>query len=227
MNAIRSRFALTGNQLKLIAMLTMTMDHIGAILLPQYRLLHVIGRLSMPIYAYMIAEGCHYTHDRRAYLLRLAGLALLCQVVYAVVEHSLYQCILVTFSLSIGLIWGMENAQKKRTPGAILAAVGLLAGVYLLCEKLPLLLTGFLVDYGLWGVLLPVIIYFGGRDLLSFGLGVLLLCLSQGGLQWWSMLTVPLMFLYNGQRGKYRLGWVFYLYYPAHLVILYAISYLI
>ena len=70
MNAIRSRFALTGNQLKLIAMLTMTIDHIGVILLPQYRFLRIIGRLSMPIYAFMIAEGCHYTHDRKAYFLR-------------------------------------------------------------------------------------------------------------------------------------------------------------
>lgn len=224
MDILRSRLSLTGNQLKLIAMLTMTIDHIGAILLPQYRFLRIIGRLSMPIYAYMIAEGCHYTHDRKAYFLRLLGLAVLCQVVYTLVDRSLYQCILVTFSLSVGLIWEMENAQKKRTPGAILAAVGLLAGVYVLCEKLPLLLPGFQVDFGLWGVLLPVIIYFGGRNIPAFGLGVLLLCLSQGGLQWWSMLTVPLLFLYNGQRGKHRLGWVFYLYYPVHMVAIYAIS---
>lgn len=227
MNAIRTRFGLTGNQLKLIAMLTMTIDHIGAILLPQYRFLRIIGRLSMPIYAYMIAEGCHYTHDRKAYFLRLFGLAVLCQVVYTLVDRSLYQCILVTFSASVGLICVVENARKRRTPGSVLAAVVLLAAVYLVCEKLPLHLPGFHVDYGIWGVLLPVIVYFGGRDIAAFGLGTLLLCLSLGHLQWWSLLSVPLIALYNGQRGKYRLGWVFYLYYPAHLVILYAISYLL
>ena len=227
MNAIRSRFALTGNQLKLLAMLTMTIDHIGAILLPQYRFLRIIGRLSMPIYAFMIAEGCHHTHDRKAYFLRLLGLALLCQVVYAAVDRSLYQCILVTFSLSVALICAVEWAQKKRTPGSLLAAAGLTATVYFLCEKLPLFLPGFHVDYGLWGVLLPVIVYFGGRDIVAFGLGVLLLCLSIGHTQWWAMLTIPLIALYNGQRGRHRLGWLFYLYYPAHLVILYAISYLV
>ena len=227
MNAIRSRFGLTGNQLKLIAMLTMTIDHIGAILLPQYRFLRIIGRLSMPIYAFMIAEGCHYTHDRKAYFLRLAGLALLCQVVYTLVDRSLYQCILVTFSMSVGLICAVENARKKKTPGSIFAAAVLLAAVYFVCEKLSLFIPGFHVDYGIWGVLLPVIVYFGGRDIVAFGLGVLLLCLSLGHTQWWAMLTVPLIALYNGQRGKHRLGWVFYLYYPAHLVILYAISYLI
>ena len=83
------------------------------------------------------------------------------------------------------------------------------------------------MDYGLWGVLLPVIVYFGGRDIVAFGLGVLLLCLSIGHNQWWAMLTIPLIALYNGQRGRHRLGWLFYLYYPAHLVILYAISYLV
>ena len=227
MNAIRSRFALTGNQLKLLAMLTMTIDHIGAILLPQYRFLRVIGRLSMPIYAFMIAEGCHHTHDRKAYFLRLLGLALLCQVVYAAVDRSLYQCILVTFSLSVALICAVEWAQKKRTPGSLFTTAVLIIGIYFVCEKLPLFLPGFHVDYGIWGVLLPVIVYFGGRDIVAFGLGVLLLCLSIGHNQWWAMLTIPLIALYNGQRGRHRLGWLFYLYYPAHLVILYAISYLV
>ena len=227
MNPTRFPFGLTGNLLKLIAMLTMTIDHIGAILLPQYRILRIIGRLAMPIYAFMIAEGCHHTHDRKAYFLRLLGLAILCQVVYAAVDRSLYQCILVTFSLSVGLICAIDNAREKKTPGSILAAAALTAAVYLLCEKLSLFGPGFHVDYGFWGVLLPVIVYFGGRDIVAFGLGVLLLCLSIGHTQWWAMLSVPLLALYNGQRGKHRLGWLFYLYYPAHLVILYAISCLV
>ena len=227
MNAIRSPFGLTGNMLKFLAMLTMTIDHIGAILLPQYRILRIIGRLAMPIYAFMIAEGCHYTHDRKAYFLRLLGLAILCQVVYAAVDRSLYQCILVTFSLSVALICAVEWAQKKRTPGSLFTTAVLIIGIYFVCEKLPLFLPGFHVDYGLWGVLLPVIVYFGGRDIVAFGLGVLLLCLSIGHTQWWAMLSVPLLALYNGQRGTHRLGWLFYLYYPTHLVILYAISYLL
>lgn len=116
MPTVQSRFGLTANQLKMIAMITMTIDHIGAYLLPQLHVLRIIGRLSMPIYAYMIAEGCHYTHDRKAYFLRLFGLALLCQVVYVLVDRSLYQCILVTFSASVGLICGVENAQKRGRP---------------------------------------------------------------------------------------------------------------
>ena len=227
MDAIRTRFGLTGNQLKLLAMITMTIDHIGVILLPQYRFLRIIGRLAMPIYAYMIAEGCHYTRDRKAYFLRLAGLALLCQLVYGMVDRSLYQCILVTFSLSVALICVIENAQEKKTPAAVGIALVLLAAVYFVCEELCRFLPGFHVDYGFWGVLLPVILYFGGRNVWAFLAGTTLLCLSMGRLQWWSLCSVPLIALYNGQRGKHRLGWVFYLYYPAHLVVLYGISFLL
>lgn len=227
MPTVRSRFSLTGNQLKLLAMLTMTIDHIGAVLLPQYEFLRIIGRLAMPIYAYMIAEGCHYTHDRMRYFLRLAGLAVVCQIVYGFVGRSLYQCILVTFSLSVGLICAVENAQKKGTSGAALAGAALFAGIYFVCEKLSLYVPGFHVDYGFWGVMLPVIVYFGGRSVWAFLAGLTVLCLSRGGLQWWAMLTVPLIALYNGQRGKHRLGWMFYLYYPAHLVVIYLIDFLL
>ena len=129
MGALRTRFGLTGNQLKLLAMITMTIDHIGVILLPQYRLLRIIGRLAMPIYAYMIAEGCHHTHDRKAYFLRLAGLALVCQLVYGMVDHSLYQCILVTFSLSVALICVIEYAQSRKTPVSVAIALVVLAAV--------------------------------------------------------------------------------------------------
>ena len=56
---------MTGNQLKIIALIAMTIDHVGLILLPQVELLRIIGRLSFPIFAYMIAEGCFFTHDKK------------------------------------------------------------------------------------------------------------------------------------------------------------------
>lgn len=225
MPAVQTRFGLTGNQLKIIAMLAMTIDHIGVLLLPQWQVLRILGRLAMPIYAYMIAEGCHYTHDRAGYFLRLAGLALVCQIVYWIADHSLYQCILVTFSLSVGLICAVDNAQKGLLPH--IGAIAVLAGAVLICVLLPRIIPGFDVDYGIFGVLLPVIVYFDSRSLRSFLAGVLLLCLSLGGLQWWSLLAVPLLAMYNGQRGKHRLGWLFYLYYPLHLVVIYGISLLL
>lgn len=112
----------SGNQLKVIALIAMTCDHVGKELFPQYELLQIIGRLAFPIFAYMIAEGCRYTKNRRKHLLSVAGLALICQLVYFVAQGSLYQGILVTFSLSICMIYVIDHAKSKRTASGWLAA---------------------------------------------------------------------------------------------------------
>lgn len=220
----QTKSGLTGNQLKLIALITMTVDHIGMLLLPQITVLRIIGRIAMPLYAYMIAEGCQYTHDRRRYFLRLAGLALVCQIVYYFADRSLYQCILVTFSMSVLCIRAVDTARRKGGAFWMLAAAALL-GAWAVCELLPVKISGFGVDYGFFGVLLPVILYYFGKE--GIVPGMLLLCLSIGDLQWWALTAVPLMLLYNGQRGSQSLGWIFYLYYPLHLAALYGVALLL
>ncbi len=69
--------------LKLIAITTMAIDHVGAAILPQYPILRVIGRIAFPIFAYSLAVGCVYTHDMRRYLMRMLLLALVSQPLYA------------------------------------------------------------------------------------------------------------------------------------------------
>lgn len=217
---------LTGNQLKLIAVITMTIDHIGLILLPRVWVLRLIGRLAMPIYAYMIAEGCRHTHDRWRYLGRIAGLGLLCQVVYTAYLGSFYLNILLTFSLSILLIIAIENFQKKRTLISQVGVLALLLGIFVLTVALPPLLRrwDFDLDYSLMGVLLPVLVYFGREKTKYLTAGLILLGFRYGGLQWAALAAVPLLGMYNGQKGKGNLGKWFYLYYPAHLLVLYGIA---
>lgn len=218
---------LTGNQLKILAMIFMTVDHVGMILFPQHRILRILGRLAMPIYAYMIAEGCRHTRDRKKYLLRLLGMGLLCQVVYFVAMGSLYQCILITFTLSVSLIWIYDQVEQEKSSGNWGRLFAGLAAVFFLCTVLPDLLpnTDYGIDYGLMGVLLPLLIYGAGtRGLL---LGLALVSLNIGGIQWFSFGAVPLLLLYNGQRGKARIGKLFYWYYPLHLVAIYGISLLL
>lgn len=216
----------TGNQLKLLAMVCMTLDHVGLILLPGISMLRILGRLAFPIYAWMIGEGCRYTHDRRRYLGRLALLAAVCQVANYLAEGSLYQCILVTFSLAVAVIWAGDRAVAR---GKWLLLVAGAAVVLCLC-RLEVPGTDFAIDYGLWGVLLPIGVYYGKTK----GVRVLLaaLCLTGlawelGDIQWFGLAAVPLLAMYNGQRGKGRLGRVFYLYYPLHLVVIYAIALLL
>lgn len=226
---IKNRTGLSGNQLKIIALIAMTCDHVGLQLLPQFGFLRLIGRLALPIYAYMIAEGCRYTRNRRKYLGKLVLLAAACQIVYFVAMGSLYQCILVTFSLSICLIYAADRARETgKWGGATLAFLA----AWALCRVVPELLprTDFAIDYGIWGVLLPVLIYFGKtktEKLLLLTAGLILLALNLGGSQWWALAAVPLLFLYNGRRGAWKIGNLFYIYYPAHLVVIYLISILL
>ena len=216
---------LTSNQLKLLALLTMTVDHIGVQLLPQYPLLRIIGRLAFPIYAYMIAEGCAHTRNRRKYLLQMSGLALLCQLVYFFAIGSLFQCILVTFTLSILTIYAIDSETSWHAPAALLAVI-------FLTVILPQLLPGtdYAVDYGLLGVLLPAAVYLGKTRTQTLLLSVILLsllALDFGGIQWYGLLALVPLALYSGQRGKWKMKWLFYLYYPLHLVAIYSISLLL
>ena len=79
---------LTGNKLKIIAVLSMTLDHVLWVLYPNYQtdwwiiLLHMLGRLAAPIFWYMAAEGYHYTHNLKKYLLRL--------FIFSVIGHFAY-----------------------------------------------------------------------------------------------------------------------------------------
>ena len=224
---------LSGNQLKLLALITMTMDHMGMIFFPYDPIWRIIGRFAFPIFAWFIAEGCRYTRNRKKYLLTMVALAAICQLVYLVVLGSLYQCVLVTFSLAICWIFALDRAIKKPCIGNWILALGVSLAVVFVSVVLPRLLGGtdFEIDYGFWGVLLPVLVYVPrshGRKLLVAGLVLLSLCLSMGNwVQWFSLLTLIPLALYSGKRGKGNLKYLFYVYYPLHLAALYGVSMLI
>lgn len=225
-----SRFpGFTGNQLKLIALITMTIDHVGMMLFPRARVLRAIGRIAFPIFSYMIAEGCQYTRNRKKYLLSMISLAAVCQLVYFFAMGSLSMSVLVTFSLSIGLIYLLDRYDPRQRGSQLGFFLGL-SGVFFLCYMAHDVLfpkTDFGIEYGLWGVLLPVFTYWGGKKqkkLQYFTAGLALLALTWGGIQLFSLAAVPLLALYNGKRGKHKMKNLFYIYYPAHLVVIHFLS---
>ena len=224
------RAGLTGNQLKLLALITMTCDHIGVSLFPGAEWLRIIGRLALPIFAYMIAEGCRYTRSRKKYLLSLVAVAALCQTVYFFAMGSLYMCIMVTFSLSVAMIWLWDYAMSRPAPQGGFLVLGALAALWVLCEVSLFPGTDFSIDYGVFGVLLPVLIYLGKDRKQAFAmtaLGLMLLGLSRGGIQWFGLLgLIPLAF-YDGTRGKAKLKYLFYIYYPAHLAVIWLLGFVI
>lgn len=220
---------LTGNQLKIIALIAMTCDHIGKELMPEYTFLQIIGRLSFPIFAYMIAEGAKYTRSRKRYFLMMAGLAVICQAVYFIAEKSLYQCILVTFSLSIVLIYAYDYwAKNKNTAGAFLVFIAILCA-YFLSETLPGILfeTDYMIDYGFFGIMTPLFVFVSEKKLEKLFMmtgALILVSLDFGEIQWYSLITVMLLALYNGKRGQAKMKYLFYIYYPLHLVVIYAVG---
>lgn len=220
---------LTSNQLKIVALITMTCDHVGKELFPQYIILQIIGRLTFPIFAYAIAEGCRYTKNKKMYFAKIALLAFACQMVYFIAIKSLYQSVLITFSLSILLIYAVDYALKQKTIGAWLLAGSGLVLIYFITEFLPQMMyrTDFAIDYGIWGVLLPLFVYLGHTKILKLllaSIGLLLLGFAMGGIQWYSLGAILLLALYNGKRGKNNMKNLFYVYYPLHMVVIYAVS---
>ena len=137
---------------------------------------------------------------------------------------SLYQCILVTFSLSILLCMIAKKAREKKTLCWYLLLLLSVFGVWLLTEMLPEYLrhTDYAVDYGFLGVMLPVLVFLAPKKRwkLVIAAGVLLLLSSDNWVQLPSVLAVPILALYNGTRGKWKLKYLFYWYYPVHLVII-------
>lgn len=153
---------LTNNQLKIIAMISMALDHIGLILFPQFRIFRILGRIAFPIFAYMIAEGCRYTKNRTKYLAVIAAMGVAFQLVYFFLLGDLYQGILVTFSLAIIAIYSIEGVCRSHGIGKRLLSLAALAFVAVFGGVFPVLFAdaGFAIDYDLWGILLPVVIYF-------------------------------------------------------------------
>ncbi len=237
---------MTGNQLKILALITMTIDHVGVVLLPQYVILRIIGRLTYPIFAYMIAEGCFYTRSKKRYLGGIFALGLVCQLGFFIAMGSLEQSILTSFVLAIVTIYALQLADSRRDLIGVLALVGALALDGFVALALPVILTGtdFSIDYGFWGILLPAFCYAPRiffkkaldkqrlRLMLACAtLGIVLVCIQMndwlGGIQWFSLFAIVPLACYNGKRGTWPLKYLFYIYYPAHLVVIWGIALLL
>lgn len=229
---------LSGNALKIIAALSMLIDHVGFILLPEVRTLRVVGRLAFPIYAFMISEGCEHTKSKLRYFISIFALGMLCQAAYYVYDGGMDMGILITFSISVLLIYALQAAKEilldsSRTRALQIASgcafVLLVADVYALNKYID-------VDYGFWGCVVPLFASlfrqtglkaspFEGLDtikvhVLMLGVGLTLLSYDLGGLQWYSLCAVPLLLFYSGKRGKRKMKSFFYIFYPAHLAAL-------
>lgn len=223
---------LSQNQLKLIAAVSMLLDHIGAELFPQIILLRVIGRLSFPLFSYFIYEGFNYTQNRKRYFFRILLLGIVCVVVYYLYSGEIYGNVLITFTLSLMMLRGVEICYENSSVTAKDMVVGLayVAGCIMIVLGVNVWIY---VDYDMIGVLLPAFAKIASiwnnqqnkySSRIGFGIGLLFLSVHKGGIQYFSLIAILLLFAYNGRRGTKCLKHFFYWFYPVHLAAIGIIS---
>lgn len=209
-----------GFSLKRIAMAAMLCSHIYKCLLvtkPQWQFLDLIGRISFPIMCFLLVEGYCHTASKKAYLARLWIFAVLSEIPFDLAFYGKMvalqtQNVLFAFPIGILGIGAMERVRKPYRPAALGVAMALAWLVR--------------VDYGWYGILLMgLFARFRGmkREQTQVQAGVLVagICLY-GWTQLFAVCSLIPLWFYNGKRGigaKY----VFYWFYPLHLLALYLI----
>jgi len=226
--------------IKIIAALTMTIDHIGLYLISYelhptlYLIFRSIGRIAFPLFAFSVAQGFLHTSNRKRYFVQL-----------------------LTFACSIEavlMIWWLVSGDNEMMIGNVFWVLVMgLGGLFLLSSKkwyYMLLAFAFvpLADfinfpYAGYGILMIYLFGLNRRDLYILGLLLLLHLfyiqypigwltpyetryMGVFSIQWFDMLALPLIYLYNNQRGKYN-KYIFYVYYPLHIMVIFLISYFI
>lgn len=210
---------MSSSQLKVLAVVTMLIDHIGAILFPSVLLFRIIGRLSFPLFCFLISEGLLYTANLKGYLERLFFFALISEVPYDLAFHgTVYypqsQNVFFTLFLGLAAISFLHSYLGSRPASALVLA--------LVCV---LFAEALHTDYGWFGVMLIIIFYcfknFRTKGVLIFAVFNTGYGLLTGTVKLYAVLAGFPIFLYNGKKGRLNWKYFFYAFYPAHLLLLY------
>lgn len=138
--------------LKLLALIFMFCDHMGARCFPNINELRMIGRLAFPLYCWCMVIGASYTHSMPKYLLRLGLVGLISQPVYMVAMNHPYNVPNIFLTLLLGLL-GVWGIQEKRWLSQIWAPVlAMLAAQLLNCDAASYGWQGVLLICLLWAV---------------------------------------------------------------------------
>ena len=237
----------SNNTLKIIAAVAMVCDHVGALLLPNLMILRIIGRIAFPIFAFLIAEGAKHTKNKLRHIIVFASFAAVVQAGYFIFNPSIEMSVLVTFTLSLLMIYALDGLKSaffavKPSKRKIALAAALFVGSVGLAVAFDYFLD---LDYGLSGALLPLFpaIFTAPRSdgaptifkkadtkivrVLATAVGTLALSLNYPSIQFYSLLAIPILLLYSEKRGRLKMKYFFYVFYPLHLVIIYGIGLLI
>jgi hypothetical protein len=222
---------MSGSVLKLIACLAMLIDHMAAFLPGDFMdmketlftigdkaftlrmIMHYIGRIAFPIFAYLITEGFIHTRDRKRYGINLFIFALISEIPWNLAHTGTFfygrQNVFFTLLLGYLGLCALEH-YKSDYKKAIITLAGLL-GISLLLRA----------DYTCFGLGFIILLYMIKDRRLMAIIGCCVLPSRWiGGLAF-----IPIL-MYNGQRGFAKAKWTkyaFYIFYPLHLLVLYLV----
>ena len=221
--------------LKLIACVTMLIDHIGAAIVPTlpvpymvdlYYACRIIGRLAFPIYGFLLAEGMRHTRNPGKYILRLGIGILLAELPFDLLFEGGFtwesQSVMVTLALGAGMLWSMGKTENYAVKLLLTIPFAVLAE-FMKC------------DYGLWGIAMIAVFALTDRwpvqllflfwvnwQLQSAEIPILGISVS---VQLFATAAILPIQLYSGKKLTHSraVQWAFYLFYPVHLLILWLI----
>lgn len=218
---------LNGNMLKIIACLAMLLDHIGHTFIQNHNsssylwLSCVIGRLAFPIFVYLLAEGLYYTRDRKKYIGRMCLFALVSEFPYNLMMSGKMSDLThqnVYFTLALGLIMCVfiEKIEEKTKDKELMmlffecACVATFAAIAQLLH----------FDYGAFGIIAIYLCCKFREFPLVAGIAESIVLASMGTGELAVIFSPLILMFYNGKRGKLNLKYPFYIFYPAHILVL-------
>lgn len=241
---------LSGNTLKIIACVTMLIDHIGAaIIIPLvqeeilpvgmsfntlntiYHAMRAIGRTAFPIYIFLIAEGFIHTSSRLKYALSLLVFAIISEIPYDYAFHSKidpeHNNVYITLFLALITLWGVNAVCTYFQEKNLDPTLAMFASILIILTS-SAIVTLIQSDYKAYGIFLAVIFCFF-KPLFPLNVLAAYLVIASYNTEWQSFPAFILIFLYNQKQGR-KLGrykYLFYAFYPVHLILLYAIRLLL
>lgn len=208
----------------------MLIDHIGKVFFDGNIICVALGRISFPIFAFFIAEGFFHTSNRKKYLLTLIIFAIISQIPYAMCFGLFKLNVLFTFVISISLLFLIDFIRDSKSS---IEKILLIITIISILIIVTIFAYFDIFDYGICGVLLPIILYiFRDKNLCKYLLFVFLMILLvlesiipngisiRTCIQLFSLFDIILLLMYNGDKGRLNLKYLFYLTYPLHLIII-------
>lgn len=226
---------LNSNHLKMIAIIAMTMDHAADLIFPGFPnnpialILHIIGRLTAPIMWFFICEGFYYTSNLCKYLLRMFIFAIISHFAYCFAfginfvpfSSGIFNQTSVIWPLfwAIVTLWILNNVTKLRPwqKWLLIILINLIAfPADWSCIAVMAIVSMYSNRHNLKKQIGSMMFWVAIYSIVSFFCVNKVYALVQLGV----ILVYPLLSQYNGRKGTAKwMKWFFYLYYPAHLVI--------